>query len=131
MLFPFVWTFAGFFCFSSVCFLGQWALPLCLLLHVLCLRFSSLRLQFMLGWYTLLSCECCYYFYGVSSSFGSPVPFATWSPFGTSQGLLQPLFLSVLRVASYGGIHFCMGLRSVPLTHSHLRFPYQRGHPLG
>ena len=31
-----------------------------------------------------------------SASFGSLVPFATWSPFGMSQGLLRPLSLSVL-----------------------------------
>ena len=35
---------------------------------------------------------------GTSASFGSPVPFATWSPFGTSQGLWFPLSRSGLRV---------------------------------
>ena len=62
MLFPIVRTFIGFFRFSSVCFLGRRALPLCLLLLVLCLRFSSLQLWFILSRYTLLSFECCYYF---------------------------------------------------------------------
>ena len=62
LLFPIVRTFAGFFRFSSVCFLGQLALPLCLLLLVLCLRFSSLQLRFILSRYTLLSFECRYYF---------------------------------------------------------------------
>ena len=62
LLFPIVQTFAGFFRFSLVCFLGQLALPLCLLLLVLGLRFSSLRLRFILSWYTLLSFECRYYF---------------------------------------------------------------------
>ena len=62
-------------------------------------------------------------FCGDSASFGSPVPFATLSPFGTSQVLLHPLFLSLVRVASGGLFHFYVGFRSVPLTHSHLRFP--------
>ena len=62
-------------------------------------------------------------FCGDSASFRSPVPFATWSPFGTSQVLLRPLFLSLVRVASGGLFHFLVGFRSVPPTHSHLRFP--------
>ena len=35
-------------------------------------------------------------FCGPSASFGSPVLFAMWSPFGTSQGWLFPLYRSVL-----------------------------------
>ena len=62
-------------------------------------------------------------FYGDSASFRSPVPFAAWSPFGTSQILLRPLFLSLLRVASGSLFYFCMGFRSVPVTHLQLRFP--------
>ena len=62
LLFLIVRTFAAFFRFSSVCFLGQLALPLCLLLLMLCLRFSSLQLRFVLSQYTLLSVKCrCYY----------------------------------------------------------------------
>ena len=33
-----------------------------------------------------------------SASFGAPVPFAMWLPFGTSQGLLGPLSHSGLKV---------------------------------
>ena len=62
-------------------------------------------------------------FYGDSASFSSPDPFATWSPFGTSQVWLRPLFLSLVRVASAGLFHFFVGFHSVPLILSHLRFP--------
>ena len=43
---------------------------------------------------TFLSLSVLIAFYGDSASFGSPVSFVTWSPFGTSQVLLRPLFLS-------------------------------------
>ena len=47
-------------------------------------------------------------FCSASASFGSPVPFAKWFPFGTSQGLLCPLYLSILRGPSMWWSPFCL-----------------------
>ena len=55
---------------------------------MLCLKFSSFQLRFLLsrsGLPCSLLCDSTS-FYGASASFGSPVPFATWSPFWTNQG---------------------------------------------
>ena len=87
MLFPIVWTFAGFLRFSLVCFLVQRALPLCLLLLlVLCCGFLRSGFGSSSAGISCSLLSVATPFYGVSDSFGSLVPFATWSPFGTCQG---------------------------------------------
>ena len=47
-------------------------------------------------------------FCSASASFGSLVPFETWSPLGMIQGRLHPLSLSVLRVPSMWWSPFCI-----------------------
>ena len=50
-----------------------------------------------------------------SASFGSLVPFPTWSPFGTSQGLMFPLYRSVFLFHSRIGLP--LGHLSVPFSY--------------
>ena len=89
----YVRTFTGFFHFSSVCFLRQLALHLCLLLLVLCLRFSSLRLRFILSGHTLLSFECrsyflwCFCLVRISSSLSDVV--SLWDESGFAEASLS------------------------------------------
>ena len=115
----------------------------------------------LLAWchWCLLPCSPfvweCLVFSGTSASFGSPVPFTTWSPFGMSQGLLVTLSHSGLRVLFpwWSPLWSCLRFNyssdsfasSVPLatwspfgmslaflgtlSRSGLRFPYWRGAP--
>ena len=62
LLFPIAQTFTGFLCFSSLCSSGSWLSIYVSSSLYFVLRFSSLRLRFILSWYTLLSLECCSYF---------------------------------------------------------------------
>ena len=68
----------------------------------------------------------------LSDSFGSQVPFATWSPFYESGFCcaICSLSFSLIRVASGGLFNFSVGFHSVRLPHSHLRFPWGRCRPL-
>ena len=54
-------------------------------------------------------------FCGPSASLGSLVPFATWSPFGTSQGWLFPLYRLVLWFHSH--IRLLLGRFSVKFSY--------------
>ena len=89
-----VWTFTGFFPFSSLWFLGLRVLPLCPLFLVLVGGFLCSGFGAVSPGVPFLFLSVSIAFCGDSASFGSPVPFAMWSPFGTSQVLLRPLFLS-------------------------------------
>ena len=70
-------------------------------------------------------------FCGPSASFGSPVLFATWSPFGTSQGWLFPLYRSVLWFLSR--IRLLLGRLSVQFSCDSLEsaVPLATWSPLG
>ena len=102
----------------SLWFLGLRVLPLCPLFLVLVGGLLRSGFGASSAGVTFLFLSVPTAFCGDSASFGSPVPFATWSPFGMSQVLLHPLFLSFVRVAAGGLFHFLVGFRSVPLTHS-------------
>ena len=54
-------------------------------------------------------------FCGPSALFGSPIPFATWSPLEMSQGLMFPLYRSVLWFQSCIGLP--LGRLSVPFSY--------------
>ena len=62
----------------------------------------------------------CSGFCGPFASFRSPVPFATWSPFGTSQGLMFPMYRLVFWFQSCVGLPWVVSLFSSPVTHSNL-----------
>ena len=70
--------------FRGSCILLLALVSLFIALHLVSLVSSSLLLVWGTG------------FCSPSASFGSPVPFATWSPFGTSQGLVFPISLGFL-----------------------------------
>ena len=96
--------------------LGLRSLPWCLFLLVFVVVFFAPVLVLsppVLPCYVAVAFGCLF-----SDLFESPVPVATWSPFGTRSGWLQPLFFLVSSCLPML-VSFSVRLRSVPLPRSH------------